>query len=108
MQSSGRDSLGQHGQDVSDGVQCHRQPLAALDCPHPAAVQEVAGEGGQRGRGCPIGRHAQGSRGVGGLGKVFHVENERSPEVQRELVIPAEQTMTTLETLRSSPPVKVQ
>lgn len=81
-------------------MQCHRQSLAALHSPHPAAVQEVAGEGGQRGGGRAIGRHAQSSRGVGGLGKVFHVENEGSPEVQWELVVPAEQNMKTQDSLR--------
>lgn len=94
MQSRAWNSLRQHRQDVSDGVQCNRQPLAALHSPHPAPVQEVAREGGQRGGGRPIGRHAQGTRGVGGLGEVFHVENEGSPEVQRELVIPATHTFT--------------
>lgn len=100
MQSSGWDSLGQHGQDVSDGVQCHRQPLAALHSPHPAVVQEVAREGGQRGGGRAIGCHAQSSRGVGGRGKVLHVENKGSPKVQRELVIPVEQNIKTLDRLR--------
>lgn len=82
-------SLRQHGQDVSHSLHGHSRALAALHGPHPALVQEVTGQGGQGGRGGAIGCHAEGHRAVGRLRKVLHVEDEGSPEVQRQLLIPA-------------------
>lgn len=82
-------SLGEHGQDVSDSLHSHSRSLAALHGPHPALVEKVTGQRGQGGGGCPVGSHAEGDGTVGGLRKVLHVENEGSPEVQRQLLIPA-------------------
>lgn len=74
---------------MSHSLHGHSQSLAALDSPHPALVQEVTGQRGQGGGRCPVGCHAQGYCIVGGLGKVLHVENKGSPEVQWQLLIPA-------------------
>lgn len=63
--------------------------MAALYGKHPALVQEVPGQRGQIGGGHPVGRHAKGHGAVGGLREVLHVENERSPKIQRQLLIPA-------------------
>lgn len=82
-------SLGEHGQDVSDGLHGHSRPLAALHGPHPALVEEVTGQGGQGGGGCAVGCHVEGDGTVGGLRKILHVENEGGSEVQRQLLIPA-------------------
>lgn len=73
---------------MSDSLHGHRRPLAALHGPHPALVQEIAGERGQGGGSCPVGCHAEGDGAVEGLRKVLHVENEGSPEVQWQLLIP--------------------
>lgn len=81
-------SLGEHGQDVGDGLHGHRRSLAALHGPHPALVKEVTRQGGQGGRSCPVGCHAERRGTVGRLQKVLHVENEGGPEVQRQLLIP--------------------
>lgn len=89
-------SLREHGQDVSDSLHGHRRPLAALHGPHPAPVQEVAGQRGQGGGSRPVGCHAEGNGAVGGLREVLHVENEGSPEVQRQLLIPAKQSPFSL------------
>lgn len=82
-------SLRQHRQDVSHSLHGHSRSLAALHGPHPTLVQEVTGQRGQGGGSCPVGCHAEGHSAVGGLRKVLHVENKRSPEVQRQLLIPA-------------------
>lgn len=81
--------LREHGQDVGNSLHGDSWPLAALHSPYPALVQEVAWQRCQGGGSCPVGCHAERDSTVGGLRKVFHVENEGSPEVQRELLIPA-------------------
>lgn len=87
-------SLGEHGQDVSNSLHGHSQSLAALHGPHPALVQEVTRQRGQGGGGCPVSCHAEGNSSVGRLRKVLHVENEGSPEVQRQLFIPAKHPLS--------------
>lgn len=87
-------SLRQHGQDVGHSLHGHSGSLIALHSPHPALVQEVAGQRGQCGGSCPVCRHAERHSAVGGLQKVLHVENEGSPEVQWQLLIPVKQSVT--------------
>lgn len=89
-------SLGEHGQDVSYGLHGHGRSLAALHGPDPPPVQEVARQRGQRGGGCPAGRHAEGQGAVGGQQEVLHAEDEGGPEVQRQLVVPAKHQRFTL------------
>lgn len=87
-------SLRKHGQDVGHSLHGHSWSLTALHGPHPALVQKVTGQRGQRGGSCPVSCHAEGHSTVGGLQKVLHVENERSPEVQWQLLISAKKLLT--------------
>lgn len=75
---------------MSHSLQGHCGAQAALHRPHPALVQEVARERGQRGRGRAAGRRAQWHGHVGRLGERLHVEDEGRAEVKWELLIPAD------------------
>lgn len=86
-------SLRQHGQDVSYSLHSHRGALAAVHGPHPALVQEVARQRRQGGGGRPTGCHAEGTPAAGRLREALHAEDERGPEVQRQLLIPQTQAL---------------
>ncbi len=67
------DSLGEHGEDMSDRVQRYGGSRAVLHRPNPALVQEVAGQRRHGGGRRPAGSHAERGAHDGRLSERLHV-----------------------------------
>lgn len=85
-------SLREHGQDVRDSLHSDGRSVSALYRPHPALVQEVARQRGQGGGCSPAGCHAESCATARRGREVLQAKYEGSPEVQRQLLVPAKIT----------------